>query len=68
MLCCCGSKTAAGRPHHLVHVTQAIAAEFAQDEANHVTWLQQNLGVAAIPMPQVRILRSASSSPVTRFV
>jgi len=34
--------------------TQAIAAEFAQDEANHVAWLQQNLGVAAIPMPQVR--------------
>ena len=32
---------------------QAMATEFAQDEAKHVAWLQGQLGVAAIPMPQV---------------
>ena len=44
-------------------VMQAIAAEFAQDEANHVAWLQQNLGVAAIPMPQVRV---SNQSPLDK--
>jgi hypothetical protein len=32
---------------------QAIAIELAQDEAKHVAWLQAQLGIAAIPMPQV---------------
>ena len=31
-----------------------MAAEFAQEEANHIAWIQGNLGEAAIPMPQVR--------------
>ena len=37
-----------------MNATQAIAAEIAQDEAKHVAWLQAQLGLAAIPMPQVR--------------
>jgi len=32
---------------------QEMAAEFAQEEANHIAWIQGNLGEAAIPMPQV---------------
>ena len=42
--------TAAVRP-------QAIAVELAQDEAKHVAWLQAQLGIAAIPMPQVWMSR-----------
>jgi len=30
-----------------------MAAEFAQEEANHIAWIQGNLGEAAILMPQV---------------
>ena len=32
---------------------QQLAAEFAEEEANHILFLQGNLGAAAIPMPQV---------------
>jgi hypothetical protein len=33
---------------------QQLAAEFAEEEANHIAWIQGNLGEAAIPIPQVR--------------
>ena len=32
---------------------QQLAAEFAEEEANHIAWIQGNLGEAAIPIPQV---------------
>ena len=47
---------------HASVYSQAIATEMAQDEAKHVAWLQAQLGLAAIPMPQVCTCNGSATS------
>ena len=49
-------------------LSQAIAAELAQDEAKHVAWLQSRLGIAAIPMPQVCISTGRIERAITKRI